>query len=218
MYTSIIGSLIYLATRTGPDMAVAASMLASHLQEPTNAHLVSAKLVRRYLRWAAHYDMKINRGRGTQLTVYVDASWCSEAEKRRRSRSGLVLKYSNAVVAATINLQKFVNLNSTEVEYVALSEASKTIVCLQNGPNELSFEKVSTKIHQDNAGCIVWGAGGAWRHFNTRRHIDVRQNNIMSLVKDGQITLIPTRTDELRADFVTTALLPGDLSCAITTA
>lgn len=63
-----------------------------------------------------------------QLSVFFDSSWGNSFEKNRKSRSGMLAKYGNTVVAAYTNLQKCVSLSSSEVEYVVLSEAIKTVV------------------------------------------------------------------------------------------
>lgn len=74
--------------------------------------------------------MKLQPNRATQLTAYVDASWASDSEKNRQSRSGALLIYGPAVVAATTGLQKMFSL--TEAEYVKVSKTPKTVVWLPN--------------------------------------------------------------------------------------
>lgn len=48
IYRSIVGSLLYLATRTRPDVAVATSILASHMHAPEEVHMKMAKRVLQY--------------------------------------------------------------------------------------------------------------------------------------------------------------------------
>lgn len=49
MYRSIIGGLVYTATRSKPNLLVQTSMLAFYLQKSTKHHIVSAKRVPQYL-------------------------------------------------------------------------------------------------------------------------------------------------------------------------
>lgn len=73
-YWGIVGSVMYLSTRTRPELAVAASILATNFQEPNDANFVSAKCALRYLRSTAYYDMKICPGEETQLPAYVEVT------------------------------------------------------------------------------------------------------------------------------------------------
>lgn len=87
-----------------------------------------------------------------QLTAIIDDSCGNCFKKNGRSRSGILVKYGSAVVAASTNLKKCVSLNSTEAEYVALSEAVKAVVWIRNVLTELVVEQISPCIFQDNVG------------------------------------------------------------------
>lgn len=150
IYRSVVETLMYLAKRKLSDLAVPVSVLPSHLHGPSNMHLTKAKLVLRYLKWTFHFEMKIKADNGTQLTVYVDASWENVIGKGRRSLLVMSLVYGNAEMAAAPNLQKCVSLSSTDVEHVAFSEAAKTIVWLRNELTELGFEQIPVQAHKYN--------------------------------------------------------------------
>lgn len=49
MKHGVIGSLMYIATQTMPDLLVVTTMLASCLFEPASSHVISAKTAHRYL-------------------------------------------------------------------------------------------------------------------------------------------------------------------------
>lgn len=125
LYRSIMRSLIFLATRTRPNLSVAASMLASHLHSPTKNNMIYAKRALRYLRGTSNMETNLRSGEKTQLLAYVDASWCNEAERNRGSRSGLMILFGETMIITTSTLQKRVRLSSTEDEYVALSDGKK---------------------------------------------------------------------------------------------
>lgn len=91
-------------------------------------------------------------------------------------------------------------------------------MCDSETINEFGFELESTRIYQDNALFIECATGGAGRNFNKHKKIYVRHSYIMSLLKDGQITLIRTERDEISANLLTKALLPDDLLRAVSAA
>lgn len=131
VYQSIVGSLMLLTTKTQPNLSVAASMLASHLHNPTKINMINTKRALRYLRRTSNKEMNLRPGDNNQLLAYVDARWGNEAERNRGSRSNSWILYGQAVIIKTSSLQKGVSLSSTEAEYVALCDATKMIVWLK---------------------------------------------------------------------------------------
>lgn len=58
-YQEIVGSLLFLSTRPRPDIAVAVTLLSRHNASPTNANMISAKRVLRYLRGTAEFALRL---------------------------------------------------------------------------------------------------------------------------------------------------------------
>lgn len=54
--------------------------------------------------------------------------------------------------------------------------------------------------------------GGAGKHFNFCKHIDIKKNFVMLTVKNMQIVIKPACTAELKADFLSNAFLPGQIT------
>lgn len=105
------------------------------------------------------------------------------------------------MIATTTCLQKSFSLSTTDAEYVAIPEPAKMIVWRRYVLNELGLHKQSTRVHQDNTGCISWASSRMSKHRKNRRHIDVRHNYIMQLVRVGFIKLVPKRMTDMKADF-----------------
>lgn len=144
-------------------------MLPSHLHEQSNGLGIGAERMLRYLNRKSRYEKKLKPEEGTQITVDVDASRGNDVERGRRSQSGMMLMYGNAVVAATTNIQKLVRQRYTVAEYVASSEAAKTIVLLQKVCSELGFEQGPARVHQVSEVCIELANGRANKYFKTAR-------------------------------------------------
>ena len=84
----VVGSLIYLATCTRPDLCFVVSRLSQHFANPTDEHGVTVKHVLRYLRSTIDKQLCFRKSsEGLGLQKYSDADWGSDASDRR-SRSG----------------------------------------------------------------------------------------------------------------------------------
>lgn len=87
-YQSLIGSLMYLAITTRPDILHSVAKLAQRNVNPHGEHETAAKRILRYLRGTA--DMKLHyRATGKPVHGYVDADWANDAVDRK-SYSGCV--------------------------------------------------------------------------------------------------------------------------------
>ena len=57
VYQSAVGSLLYLSTRTRPDIAYAVSNVAKFCSKPTTRHWSAVKRILRYLRGTSGYGL-----------------------------------------------------------------------------------------------------------------------------------------------------------------
>ena len=57
LYQSVIGSLLYLSTKTRPDIAYAVSNVARFCSKPTMEHWKSIKHIMRYLNGTRNYGL-----------------------------------------------------------------------------------------------------------------------------------------------------------------
>lgn len=65
-----------------------------------------------------------------------------------------MVSYDNAVKPKSSDLQKFVSLSSTEAGYVTLSDARRTITCLQRLLRRLHAVQRPIKVLRENAGTV----------------------------------------------------------------
>lgn len=71
-YRDIVGSLLCFATKTRPDLCVAASSLESHVERPCDNHMFAATRVLQFLKGALERWMKLKPVNENQLRAYVD--------------------------------------------------------------------------------------------------------------------------------------------------
>ena len=127
VYRRAIGSLLYLATNSRPDIAVLTSILARQVSEPTEADWTEVKRIFRYLSQTKEKKLKlddISHCDTKQLICYVDADWGGDVTERK-SNSGHYFQYLGAPITWTSRKQTLVALSSTEAEYIALCEAAQ---------------------------------------------------------------------------------------------
>ena len=128
-YQHLVGSLLYLALCTRPDIAYAAMALGQFNANPSRAHLLAAKGVLRYLLGMLDYALEYNFPQfpvgppaSTLLPsncAFTDADWASD-ETDCHSISGYVFFMFSSLVSWSAVKQRTTALSSTEAEYMAL--------------------------------------------------------------------------------------------------
>jgi hypothetical protein len=122
-YSGAIGSLLYLAVCTRPDIAHAVNMLARFVCAPKQQHWQAVKGVMRYLAGTKSLGLCFRRAEGS-LDEYSDADFAGDPVKRR-STSGFVFQHSGAAVLWGSKLQQTVAASTCEAELIAGSRAIK---------------------------------------------------------------------------------------------
>lgn len=157
-YKEAIGGLLYLYTRTRPDIAQAVGMLSRKSSKPSTADWRGVKRVMRYLSGTEGYGLKF-RYRKTDapdLLAYSDADWTGDVADRK-STSGMVLMVNGSVIAWASRKQTSIALSSTESEYIAQSQCGKEVRRVREILTELEIRVAGPKIlFEDNSGAISW--------------------------------------------------------------
>ena len=86
-YQSAVGSLLYLAMATRPDITFAVSNVAKFASHPTKEHWTAVKRILRYLRGTADYSLAFTPDASGDCVGYSDADWGRDLDDRK-STSG----------------------------------------------------------------------------------------------------------------------------------
>src|SRR5271154_1425084 len=91
-YRAMIGSLLYLAVYSRPDILYAVVKLSQFCTNPSPGHLAAVKRIFRYLRSSPDLGITYSRDGGDELVGYTDANWAGGniAEDGRRSTSAYI--------------------------------------------------------------------------------------------------------------------------------
>src|ERR1700743_287796 len=126
-YRKSIGSLMWAAVATCPDMAYPVGILSKFLDNPGPAHWESTKRVYRYL--LGTKALRLTYGAGKKgLEGYSDSDGMSQ--EHRRAISGYAFLIDGGAISWSSKKQEIATLSTTEAEYVAMTHAAKEAVWL----------------------------------------------------------------------------------------
>ena len=209
-YMSLVGSLLYAAMVTRPDIAFAVQALGRHLQSSSDAHWTAGKRILRYLKGTK--DMGLVYGEsahGITLKGFADADWATDKDTRR-SVTGYVFELGGAAITWNSKLQPTVALSTSEAEYMAASAATQEAIHLRRLLGDLGFpQEGPTVILEDNMGCICMSENPVM-HRRTK-HIDIKFHFIREAIERGDVVLTFTSTSTQVADLLTKAVTQGPL-------
>ena len=209
-YQQEIGSLIYITTFTRPDLAFPINYLARFMSNPSIDHFKALNIIWAYLLNTKDYGLEYKfQSTPLNLIGYSDADWGGDPISRK-STSGLVYLIGNEENYIAINwlskLQKTVALSSCEAEYMALKEAIKENLFINNLINELpsyigNLFNNKKDIYTDSQSAIELAKNPIY-HAKTK-HVDIRYHFIREKVENGDIILKYHPTYSLLADGLT---------------
>ena len=205
-YMSVVGSLLYAAEVSRPDIAYPVRVLGRHLQASGREHMTAAKRVLRYLKGTRELGIVYGGSGANSLKMvgYSDADWAGDKETRR-STTAYVFMLAGGCVSWGSKLQPTVALSSAEAEYMAACSAAQEAIHLRRLMESLGFQQdEATTIHEDNQGCIAMSENPV-QHQRTK-HIDIRYHFVRERVESGDIKLTYVGTEHQLADLLTKPL------------
>jgi hypothetical protein len=201
-YREAIGSLMYAAIATRPDIAFAVSTLSQFLDNPGRIHWEAVKRIFRYLAGTKDYSLTYGNERH-HLTGFTDAD--GAAQEHRRAISGYAFFIDGGAVSWASKKQELITLSTAEAEYVAATHAAKECIWLQRFIEPLfGPSPAPTTLYCDNQAALHLATGDNY-HARTK-HIDIRFHFIRQTIADKQITMVYCPTDEMTADILTKPL------------
>ena len=204
-YQSMVGSLLYAAMATHPDIAHAVGAVSKFNSRPTVVHLTAVKRILRYLSGMINLALKYRKlSRGSEyLLGYSDADWAGDLDDRH-STTGNLFMMAGGVIGWLSKKQASVALSTSEVEYVALSLATQEAVWLRRLLTEVGFPSAPVMLMEDNQGAIAI-ARNPIAHSRTK-HIDICYDYIREALQDDVISLQYCPTNEMVAVLLTKPL------------
>jgi hypothetical protein len=202
LYRATVGSLMYLAIGTRPDIAFTVSTVTQFSAEPGKAHWEAVKRIYRYLLGTKKLALTYGGGRkGLEGFTDTDGAML----EHRFAITGYAYLLNGGAISWSSHKQELITLSTTEAEYVTATQTAKEGIWLRQFIGKV-FHPLErpTPLHCDNQSAIALTKDGSF-HPRTK-HIDIWYHFIRFVVEDGSISLIYCPTEDMVADTLTKAL------------
>ncbi|CAL1672301.1 unnamed protein product [Lasius platythorax] len=137
-YLEAVGSLLYIAQLTRPDIAKSVNAVSRFCKKPKNIHWTAVKRIFRYLKGTADFCLKYSRANKSKLLGFSDADWGNDKHDRR-SISGCTFLLNGAAISWHSKKQRTTALSTVEAEYIALASTCQEAAWLENLVREMEL-------------------------------------------------------------------------------
>ncbi|CAI7779854.1 unnamed protein product [Closterium sp. NIES-53] len=223
-FQSLVGSLLYAAVHTRPDISFSVGQLARVVQNPSEEQVDAAERVVKYLssnpRIGVQYSVsaqvkqkgvEVLKEKGGQLgegklffTCFTDATWASENHDSS-SVGGYICVVGGGPVRWRSKKQTETALSSVESEYMAMFHGVKEVIWLRRLLEEIGQEqKVATPLFCDSKGALGLAKNAVLHGLN--KHMRIKWHWLRKEVKRGTVNPIYIKTHQQPANFLTKRL------------
>lgn len=226
-YRQALGSLLYIAGSTRPDIMYAVSILSQFSSCYQAHHWEAVRRVMKYLEGTINFGLCVSPTRvqgginskpssffsePVAIEIYADADWAGDTNDSK-SRSGIIIKVAGVPVLWQSKKQTSVASSTTTAEYFALSQAIDEAQCIQDVIQTTGYIPITPTIaYQDNLSTIQVAA--SFVPTSKGRHLRLKFHGVRDKVQSGEVKLIPVSTEQMDADIMTKAQkLPQYLEC-----
>ncbi len=207
-YQGKVGSILYAAITTRPDVAFAASRLARFNSNPSQIHQEAADRAIRYLYHTR--DRSICYGVGNKALVCASDASFGDNTMDRKSSQGYIMMLFGGAIAWRANKQDTVTTSSTEAELLALSQAAKEALFMGRLFKALSLELNEPLVIQcDNRQTIRLVVEESAKLDTKLRHVDIHNHWLRQEYSSGRVLVEWVETARMPADGLTKALGKG---------
>jgi hypothetical protein len=213
-YKSLIGSLLYIARVTRPDVMFAVSFMSRFASDPGMKHWEVLRGVLKYLMGTSQMGLRYRRndsaGDGEELVMQLeswpDSSYNDDREKGR-STYGHVSYVGECAYAWQSTLSKTTPQSVFEGEIIAANEACKVMVGYAYICQELGGYSGTPIIHIDNDPAVFFAENAV--HTKKSRHMMPKFYYIREQCEQGNVQMARTKSEDQHGDIMTKMLSRG---------
>jgi len=203
-YREAVGSLIYIATLSRPDIMYAVSMVSRFLNCYSNVHWNAVKKIFKYLKGTSSYGLMYCGNKESNVKSYSDVDYAGCLDTRR-STTGYVLIKNGAAITWNTQRQQSVALSTMEAEFMAVCAATKEVMWVKQLLSDTNiYTDNSLMLYIDNQSAISF-IKNCNSHKRTK-HIEVRSNFIKEKYQAKYIDIKYVPTESQISDICTKAL------------
>jgi transposase InsO family protein len=210
LYQSMVGSLMYAALGTRPDIAFCVTVLSKYNVNPLQMHLTAAKRALRYLKKTSKYGLHFPsiEQHNTSIVGFTDSDWAGSTGSRK-SIGGYVFQMNEGSISWQAKSQTVVALSTLEAEYIACSDATREAIWLRRLQAEIDrlgdpTKSTPTPISCDNQGALKLIATGVLKAKT--KHIDIKFHHARDEQEKGHVKFDYIASEDNIADLLTKGL------------
>ncbi|EFZ03308.2 Integrase, catalytic core [Metarhizium robertsii ARSEF 23] len=211
-----VGSILYAAVVSRPDVSFAASQLSQFTLNPSPEHLRYANRVLSYLQTTQYYAIEFSgsidkaiegeMGDDEVLQLSSDASFADDPETRK-STQGYLMKLFNGAIMWQSSKQKTVTTSTTEAELLSLSHTARETISLYRLFQQIEFNpELQPRILCDNQQTVGLIQKERPQLTSKLKHVDIHNFWLRQIHRDGNITVQWVPTTDMPADGFTKPL------------
>merc|ERR1712240_217341 len=187
------GSLIWLSTRTRPDITDAQSRISSMATKAPKRAFLEGMRVLRYLNGTKYFDLQFRACKNSdEVIAYTDANFSVQ-----RSQTGAVIKLGVNVVAWRSMKQTESTISTAASEVQALASTEVMAEFIRTLRESLCLSTPVVMIKCDNTGAIVLATGeGSWRTKSAANKV----HQVKERVQNGLVEVTYVSTHDQCAD------------------
>jgi hypothetical protein len=209
LYQEKVGTLLYAAISTRPDIAHAVQLLTRHMQAPLKRHMHWCDRVFRYLSGTRTLGLQFGHNTseiqgGPIISAYADADWAAD-KADRKSVTGWLSRLNGDLISWSSKKQSGVAISTCEAELYAHASAVQEVKWLQSLTAEIGppAQKPSI-VHCDNRSTIDHVKNGV--RSERTKHIDIKYHFITDNINRGVLDPHWIPTEDQQADILTKSL------------
>jgi len=200
-YLSKLMKLMFLATRTRPDLLLTLSVLSTKARSPNVHDMERLDRVVGYLRETADKGLMVSI-KDMHLHAYFDASWACHSDLKGHTGIIITLGHNGFPLICKSKKQKVVSRSSTEAELIAVFEGLDYLLYMRRLCHFLGYEDDQPiVIHQDNTSAMTLAYLGRTSSGSNSKFMDLKYFWIKEYLDSKMFKLEYLPTDAMIADF-----------------
>jgi hypothetical protein len=198
-----IGSLMYLAVCSRPDIAFAVCYLARFITHPSSKVCIAVNRIFKYLVGTKELGINFIKEVLSILKILCDADYGGDVNDGK-STTGLIAMYGSTIIGWYSSKQTTVAQSTTDAETFSINFGAKETIWLRGLLSEMGILiEGPTKIHTDSQAALQMLLSKAL-HKRTK-HIMLRVAFIIDEIEKGNILPVYIKTTDNLADGLTKA-------------
>jgi hypothetical protein len=208
-YREAVGTFMFGMVYTRVDIAFALGRLSQYMSDPSEHHGHALKGLLRYLRSTVSQKLRFGPSATRDLVLYSDADWATDRTDRKSISGNVTMLYGGPITWRSTK-QSSVSTSSTESEYIAMSQCSKSSQWIAQVLRDMGYPRYigptpkTVEIRGDNQGALALVKNP---HLHERsKHIDICHHYIRDLSEKNLINVAYIPTGDMIADGLTKPL------------